>query len=149
VGFNSKARGLLGRLTLVIHLTAWAAGDEADPCMVSELTLGRALTILETYLVPMWHRVMAAFSKAPVVDGAHRIADYIRKKGLDGIRVADITKLEWPHLNDRKTIEDAFRHLVDRDWLAEPEPVSGARGRPSATYSVNPKVHRMSGDDHG
>jgi hypothetical protein len=149
VGFNSKARGLLGRLALVIHLTAWAAGDESDPCTVSELSLGRTLTILETYLVPMWRRVMAAFSKAPVVDSAHRIAEYIRKKRLDGIRVADITKLEWPHLNDRKTIEEAFRTLVDRDWLAEPQPVSGARGRPSATYIVNPKVHLMSEDDHG
>jgi hypothetical protein len=149
VGFNSKARGLLGRLALVIHLTAWAAGDESNPCTVSELSLGPALAILETYLVPMWRRVMAAFSKAPVVDSAHRIAEHIRKKGLDGIRVADITKLEWPHLKDRKAVEDALHYLVDRDWLAEPQPVSGARGRPSATYMVNPKVHLMSGDDHG
>jgi hypothetical protein len=152
-GFYSKARGLLGRLTLVIHLTAWAAGDEADPRVVSEQSLGRALAILEKYLAPMWHRVTAAFSKAPVVDGANRIAAYIRKKELTGIRVADITKLEWPEFPDRETVEAAFRALVDRDWLAEPEPVPGARGRPSAAYIVNPKVHQMfgagNGDDHG
>jgi hypothetical protein len=150
IGFYSKARGLLGRLTLVIHLTAWAAGDEGDPRTVSEQSLTRALAILEGYLVPMWRRVMAAFSKAPVVDGAHKIGEYIRKKGLDGIRVADISKLDWSGLNDRAAIEAALRTLVDRDWLAEPETVSGARGgRPSATYIVNPKVHLPSGGDHG
>ena len=150
VGFYSKARGLLGRLTLVIHLAAWAAGDESDPRTVSEQSLGRALAILEEYLVPMWRRVMAAFSKAPVVDGAHKIGEYIRKKGLDGIRVADISKQDWSGLNDRAAIEAALRTLVDRDWLAEPEAVSGPRGgRPSATYRVNPKVHLAFGGDHG
>jgi hypothetical protein len=150
IGFYSKARGLLGRLTLVIHLTAWAAGDEGDPRTVSEQSLARALAILEGYLIPMWRRVMAAFSKAPVIDGAHKIARLIITKRLDGIRVADITKLEWAGLNERADVEAAFRTLVDRDWLAEPEAGSGARGgRPSATYIVNPKVHLTFGGDHG
>jgi hypothetical protein len=63
---------------------------------------------------------------------------------------ADITKLEWAGLNERADVEAAFRTLVDRDWLAEPEAGSGARGgRPSATYIINPKVHLTSGCDHG
>ena len=145
-GFMGKARGLLCRLTLVLHLTAWAAGEEGDPKTVSTTSLGRALTILETYLVPTWARVMAAFGNMPSTSGAHRIAKMILDRRLSGIRVADITKQEWVGMKDRAAVLEAFTVLVDHEWLSVPDRQTGAKGgRPTASYAVNPRVFEMEG----
>ena len=143
-GFMGKARGLLCRLALVLHLTSWASGVEPDAKTVSVATLGQALTLLETYLVPTWTRVMSAFGNMPATCGAHRIAKMIVDRRLSGIRVADITKQNWTGLRDRSAVLEALTVLMDHGWLAMPEkPVAGRNGRPSSTYTVNPGIFDM------
>ena len=60
-GHLGKARGLLVRLCLVLHLASWAGGETDDPKTVELFSLTRAATLLEEYLVPMWDSIFAAF----------------------------------------------------------------------------------------
>ena len=148
-GFMGKARGLLCRLALVLHLTAWASGEESDPRTVSVGTFGRALTILETYLGPTWVRVMTAFGSTPTTSGAHRIAKWILEKRPATVRVGIITKLNWTGIQDRAAVTEALATLLDHDWLAVPERSIGTKGgRPSGSFVVNPRVFEMEAD-HG
>jgi hypothetical protein len=86
--------------------------------------------------------VIAAFGAPEGLAAAKRIADYIRAQRLEAIRPADITKLEWQGLRSVEEVEPAFAALVAGDWLAEPKQGTGRKGgRPSRTYTINPKVH--------
>jgi hypothetical protein len=149
-GFMNKQRGLLVRLALIIHLTAYAAGEETDPRSVSEKSLSRALHLVEDYLVPTWRRVLAAFGKTQTESASMRIARAILAERMNGIRVSDVLKRDWSGMKDRAAIEAAFDDLVARDWLALPERNTGPRGgRPSETYRVNPRVFDMEVGSHG
>jgi hypothetical protein len=148
-GFMNKQRGLLVRLALVIHLTAYAAGEETDPRAVSTRSLSRALALVEYYLVPTWRRVLAAFGKTQTESAAMRIARVIIAERMNGVRISDIIKRDGHGLKDRATAEAALDDLVARDWLAAPERTTGPRGgRPSETYRVNPRVFQMETGNH-
>ena len=144
-GLMAKARGLVGRLTLVIHLASWASGETPSPMTVEALSLTRALTLVEEYLIPTWRRVMAAFAQSLKDNGAMRIARMLIAKRLETIRPTDITKLDWAGLRDREAVMAALGVLVDNDWLAEPERASSGSkgGRPSERFTVNPKALRL------
>jgi putative DNA primase/helicase len=143
-GFMAKAPGLLVRLVLVIHLTAYFAGEESSPRDVSVKSLGRALMLLDEYLMPMWRRTLGAFGHSAEMAGARRIAKLILEKRLDRLRPADITKNGMTGLTDHDAVVKAMRVLVGRDWLREP-PTREGPGRQSATYAVNPRVHEKFG----
>lgn len=136
-----KARGLLVRLTLVLHLAAWAAKEMPNPQTVEPQSLERALKLLEEYLVPMWKRVFAAFGKTAADDGAHRIAKWIQEEKLTEVRVRDVRRKHWVGLSDDKEIRSALDMLVAHSWLGEVSKVSKG-GRPSEAYPVNPLVIR-------
>jgi hypothetical protein len=139
----AKSRGLLARILLVVHLASWASGEVHDACRISARSMTRALCLLEDYLIPMWRRTLAAFGGAAEINGARRIARYIRSKPRETIRVADITKLNWTGLKDRSAVMAAFDVLSAHDWLGEPERRPGVAGRPSASYRVNPLIYQF------
>ena len=142
IGFLGKGRGTLVRLALVIHLTRWTCGQAPEASTIDLLSLESAITLFETYLRPMYARVIAAFGAPEGHAAAKRIADHIRAQRLQTIRPADITKLEWQGLRCVEEVEPAFTALVAADWLAEPKQGTGPKGgRPSRTYPINPKVH--------
>jgi Protein of unknown function (DUF3987) len=142
IGFLGKGRGTLVRLALVIHLTRWTCGEAMEASTIDLLSLEAAITLFETYLRPMYGRVVAAFGAPEGHAAAKRIAEYIRAQGLQTIRPADITKLEWQGLRSVEEVEPAFTALVAADWLAEPKQRPGPKGgRPSRKYLINPKVH--------
>jgi putative DNA primase/helicase len=138
-GMMGKARGLLARLTLVIHLAAWAAGETPDPTTIVEESLSRALALLEEYLIPTWRRVFAAFGKTAADDGAHRIAKWIKAEKIQKVRFRDIRRKCWTGLSDDREIEPAIKMLVAHRWLGDPELTKN--GRPTTDYPVNPLVH--------
>lgn len=147
-GLLNKQRGLLVRLALVIHLAAYAAGEETNPREVSSRSFTRALTLVETYLVPTWKRVWSAFGKSKTESMSMRIGKTIIKERLTGVRLSDIMKRDWKDVK-KDAIEAAFADLVARDWLAPPERNTKPRGgRPSETYRVNPRVLSMGFSDH-
>ena len=142
IGFLGKGRGTLIRLALVIHLTRWTCGEATEASTIDLPSLEAAVTLFETYLRPMYGRVIAAFGAPEGHAAAKRIADHIRAQRLQTIRPADVTKLEWQGLRSVEEVEPAFTALVAADWLAEPKQGTGPKGgRPSRTFVVNPKVH--------
>ena len=139
-GMMGKARGLLVRLILVIHLAAWAAGEMPEAQTITKLSLDRAMVLLEQYLIPMWERIFAAFGKTAADDGATKIAKWIKEEKLDKVRFRDIRQKHWAGLLDDKEIQAAIDMLIANRWLGEVEKVSKG-GRPSVVYPVNPLVH--------
>jgi hypothetical protein len=140
-GMLGKARGLLVRLTLVIHLAAWAAGEHANPRDINTTSLTRALKLLEDYLLPTWRRVFAAFGKTAADDGAHRIAKWIKAERRTEVRFRDIRLKHWKGLSEDREIQAAINMLIAHRWLGDPIQ-KPTRGRPSTIYPVNPLVHK-------
>jgi DNA primase len=149
LGMMGKARGLLVRLILVIHLASWAGGEVPDPKVIGKTSLLRGLKLLEDYLIPMWRRVFAAFSRNPSDGGAARIAAYILETRVQDIRIRDILKKGWKGLATKEAVEEALSVLVEHGWLLEPERLTrgGARGgRKTVVYAVNPRVFEENQD---
>jgi hypothetical protein len=139
-GMMGKARGLLVRLVLVIHLASWAAGETSDPKTIQLRSLERAIKLLEEYLMPMWKRVFAAFGKTAADDGALRIAKWIKEEKVCEVKVRDVRRKHWSGLLEEREIQAALDMLVAYRWLG-PIQIASKTGRPSIYYHVNPLVH--------
>ena len=91
----AKAPGLVCRLAITIHLLRWTEGLADDRKFIDAASLDAAIAIFERFCRPMYERVCAAFGQVQAHEGASRIADLIKRKKLDKIRVGDVTKLDW------------------------------------------------------
>ena len=142
-GFMCKGPGLALRLAITIHLLRWTGG-EVDPRIIDPYSLDCAVGIFDRFCRPMYERVTAAFGEVVAHDAARRVADLIKRKKLDKIRVGEVTKMHWSGMRERAPIIAAFEALEDVDWLRRPQHTApGARGgRPSDSWIVNPKVHQ-------
>ena len=139
-GFLSKGAGLVLRLTITLHLFRWTSGETASPGLVDLAGLEPAIGLFERYCVPMYDRVCKAFGKPEAHEGAARLCDYIRRKKVTRLRVADVTKLHWQGLGDRAAVLKVLEALEDIDWLRRV--AAPTRGRPADSWAVNPKVHQ-------
>jgi hypothetical protein len=147
VGMMGKARGLVVRLVLVLHLAAWAGGEVHDPETITTQSLLRALKLLEDYLIPMWRRIHATFGKTASDTGAIRIANHILAKKLKETRVRDVLQKKWQGLTSREAVQSAFEVLIENAWLGEPSNLSRGGhkgGRKTHVYPVNPRVFELS-----
>lgn len=148
-GMMAKAEGLVARLALVMHLGSVAAREQGRIGEISRDTLTSALRLFHEYLRPTWRRLFHVFGASLAEDSARKIAARILEKKMATIRPGDITRLEWKGVHSRKDVLDAFAILVDADWIAKPDNKSKGRGRPSASYTVNPLVHGLFGVSTG
>lgn len=103
-----------------------------------------SIGIFERFCAPTYTRVCAAFGLVAAFDGAKRIANLIKRKRMDKIRIGDVTKQAWQGMRERKPIEDAMAALEDIDWLRKPATAGPRGGRPPDHWLVNPKVHQAS-----
>jgi hypothetical protein len=143
-GIMNKAPGALARIVLVLHLAAWASGDEASPRQVSKQSLHRGLRLLSDYLIPMWRRLRASFGGNAEFDAARKFAKHILHKNPVAVVPSVATQLKWRGFHDPRTAPRALDILVQLDWLKPPPPRgAGQVGRSSNSYSVNPRVHNM------
>jgi hypothetical protein len=143
-GHMGKARGLLVRLCLVLHLASWAGGETDDPKTVEPLSLTRAATLLGEYLIPMWKRIFAAFGSTAADVGAHRIAKWIKDGSVTKFGVREVRRKHWSGLLEDKEIQSALDMLVAHSWI-RPEQVSTGGRPPSQPFVVNPRVHSSGG----
>ncbi|MBF0625880.1 MAG: DUF3987 domain-containing protein, partial [Magnetococcales bacterium] len=142
-GFMNKGRGLLGRLALVLHLGRWAAGQTDDPREVEPATLEQAIGLLEEYLIPMWRRVTALFAHPiPPAEAPRlpRLGRFLQAWEGDSVRVADITRRQWPGLATSAEVTPLFQRLVEHDWLGEPLEAGGRRI--TAPWPINPRIRQ-------
>jgi hypothetical protein len=85
-------------------------------------------------------RIQRPSSSECAHEGAARLCDYIRRKKLTRLRVADVTKLHWQGMGDRAAVLKVLEALEDIDWLRRV--AAPTRGRPADSWAVNPKVHK-------
>jgi hypothetical protein len=141
IGFYSKERGLFCRVCLVLHLATCAS--TTDPYDTISLdTLKKTIRLFESYIEPMWDRVMAAFGRTSVDDAAKKIAEWIRQEKPEFIKPRDIQQNGWRDLKDLKSIDEALNLLIAHRWIGEGQTTTpGPKGgRPSLAYKVNPLV---------
>ena len=124
------------RLTITLHLFRWTCGETESPGLVDLASLEPAIGIFERYCVPMYDRVCKAFGEPEAHEGAARLCDYIRKKKLTRLRVADITKLHWQGMAERAAVLKALEALEDIDWLRRVASAPPGAGRRTAGWST-------------
>ncbi|MFW5639737.1 MAG: hypothetical protein ACOC0H_01060 [Thermodesulfobacteriota bacterium] len=135
---RGKADGLVNRLALVLHLGAWATGEESDPLRVSGKSFLRAAGLYGGYLFPMWRRIMAAFYSDGSESGAERILKWITEEEIKEFSVRDIKRKCWAGLTDADQVDDAVEVLTENHFISElTKPTK--KGRPPKKYAVNPK----------
>lgn len=134
-----KGEGLVCRLALVIHLAAWACGEEAAALQISETSIVRAITLAEEYLFPMRRRVLAAFSTTQAESAAEGLAEKIASNNIESFTVRDIRQRKWKGLKDNDAILDAVGILKDHHWVQGPVKEKTC-GRSKDVFLVNPEV---------
>lgn len=130
----AKYRKLIPTLALIHHL----ASDNAGP--VSELSVLSALTWGE-YLESHANRIYAtAIDRS--ASGARTIVRHLRNGGLESRFTArKVHRKEWSGLTDIADVTDALELLEERGFVRSIEvPTTAGGGRPTITYTVNPKV---------
>jgi putative DNA primase/helicase len=129
----SKYRKLVPAIALACAL----AESEIE---VSESSLSRALAWAE-YLESHAARIYAAGTSLET-DSATALLNKIKaKKVEDNFKAQDVYLKGWARLNSPEAVKPALRMLCDLDCLKREDRPSGITGgRPSTTYSINPKL---------
>lgn len=126
----AKYRKLIPALALINHLAEGGAGS------ISEAAILRALAFAE-YLETHARRAYAAGSEAETAT-AKAILTRIRKGELsEGFKARDVYRRGWSNLSNQSHVQAGLDLLSDLDWLAAKTTQTG--GRPSVTYSINPR----------
>jgi putative DNA primase/helicase len=129
---REKYRKLVPAVALICHLADEPAGGG-----IGQRSLLRALAWLD-YLDSHARRAYASVMR-PDADGARELLKRIRRGELPRrFRLRDVYRNGWSRLCDREHARGAARMLVDFDYLAEADEVTG--GRPTSSYDVNPKA---------
>jgi putative DNA primase/helicase len=127
----SKYRKLVPALALISHLADSGRGP------ISKTALLRALSIA-AYAAAHARRCYSAGAQAGVA-AAKAILSRLRKGDLkEGFSLRDTMRSHWGNLTDLEQVSAGLALLVDLFWLAPKTIRTG--GRPSTTYSINPRA---------
>ena len=137
-GFMGKKRGLLVRICLVIHISAYISDEEKDPHYLSLRSLERAIKLVENYCVPMWKRVLGSFSQSPVEMGAEKIVSWLKRDKPSKFTVRDIKRKGWRGLREDGSVLGALDILIEKDWVRKDS--VNSRGRHANRFIVNPLI---------
>jgi putative DNA primase/helicase len=131
-GHLAKYRKLVPALALI---NAVADGEQFD---VSQGSLRRALDFAK-YLETHARRVYGSAIEGEAA-AARAILKRIRLGSIkDGFTVRDIQRHDWSHLTDREQIVAGLTLLCDLNYLVPRQLRIGEGGRPSTTYTINPR----------
>lgn len=73
--------------------------------------------------------------------GALTLGKKLREGKLrDGFTARDVSQKEWSGLSNERATQAALNRLERAQWIKGIEPDSGAAGRPTVRYSINPKI---------
>ncbi|UTS79768.1 YfjI family protein [Phaeobacter piscinae] len=134
-----KMPGLVVRVANVLAHLDWAANPDGEPVTsINADHVGRACHFVGEHLRPHAHRAYGAAKTPPEVRGAKVIAEIIQREGLRLFKVRDIQHRERNGLATAGEVKAALNVLMDADWLREIK--DGTGGRPSVSYTVNPRL---------
>lgn len=134
----SKYRSLVPSLALIFAVADGVGGDV--PLKYVQQAVRWA-----AYLRPHAERAFASSTKSDVRRAKALVAKLKSGEVADGFRPADVYLKHWKGLADPHSVEMATDMLCDLGYLRriERKPEGRQGGRPSVTFSVNPKVMAM------
>lgn len=131
----SKLEGYAARLALVLHLAEWAAGDDASPGPVDELSIARGVE-LSRWFGHEARRVYAILSESDDDRETRRLVEWIERKG-GTVTVRDVTRGPREYRGDPERAAKALGELVAAGvgrW--EVDDHAGGRGRPADRFRL-------------
>lgn len=140
LGHYGKLPGIVLRLALTLEYLSWCLGSEAEPQIISSLTLGRAIDLVDVYFKPMAERVYGDAALPPEEKRAAMLARRIWKNKNPMVNANDIRRYwKLPGLRESAAVKSALLVLVDLGWLCKAIPVN-TKGKSKENYHVNPSV---------
>ncbi len=146
----AKRPGTVLRLSAIIEMIEWAAGDgDVAPETVTLQSIERATKLVDDYFIPMAERV---FGDAALPENERAAATLAKQIALGRIgnkkagarlilNARDVRRMKLPGLRRADEVEAAIQVLIDSDWLRPlPPQKSPAGGRPSKDFEINPAV---------
>jgi len=133
----AKYRSLMPSLALLIHL-AEVADREAALTPVTVDAAARAAAWCE-YLESHARRVYGMHAMAEVEGARTLLAKLMRGDIQSPFTARQVYRNHWSRLASPAEVEAACGILQDHDWLRSEE-VRGDTGRPTVTYTLNPKA---------
>lgn len=141
LSFVGKLSGLTIRISLILALLDWAAGEAETPHEISQDHFGRAAHFVETYVLPMARRAYADGSTPKAERAARRLVSIIQEQGWRSFTTGDIFRLERAGLSAKAEIDPALSLLEDAHIIrAIHQPAKAQGGRPARLFGVNPAL---------
>jgi len=133
----AKYRKLVPALSLIHHLASGEVGPVGELSVLAALAWGE-------YLESHANRIYAAAIDASAA-GARTIVRNLRNGSLPSrFRARDVYRHKWSGLTEMAEVNDALEVLEDHGWVRSAEvPTTAGGGRPTVTYTANPKGLRQ------
>ena len=143
--FVGKTPGMVLRIALVLLYMDWIEADRsAEPSEVPKSVIERAITLVDTYFIPMAHRTLFDVAMPPEERNARFVAKYIMKRKPEVINLSKFCREAGSPVRDRGDAKAAFEYLVESGWLQ----YIGGRdcdykgGKQRMDYAVNPTLYK-------
>ncbi|WP_233499389.1 DUF3987 domain-containing protein [Pararhodobacter sp. CCB-MM2] len=145
LSFIGKLPGLAVRMSLVLGMLDWAAGDaDAEPHNVTPYHFGRAAHLVESYLLPMARRAYADAAGTKGERAGRRLVALIREQGWTRFYARDVRRIERQGLARMEDINPGIEALTEGDLIRPLEMDGNPKGgRPQRLFAVNPIVHKV------
>ena len=136
--FLGKLPGIVARLSLVLAMLDWAAGDQPVPPKRSGSRPSIAPVISRTTICCRWRGARMRKRRPSVEERAARtLAQVLRKEAVEHITKPWVLNLALEGLRSSRQVEAALKLLVEANILLEFKVPTG--GRPKFEWLVNPR----------
>ena len=142
LSFLGKLPGMAARLALVLGFLDWAADGAEQPHEITVRHFGRAVHLVEAYLLPMARRAYADAATSKPERAARRLVAIIREQGWQRFTSRDVLRLDRAGLGSKAELDPALTLLADGDCIRPIDPPANPKGgRPQRLFLVNPALH--------
>lgn len=143
--FLGKGQGYVLRLALLLELLWWASSESAEQTEVSAEAIQAAISLYDSYLLPMCERVYYMYYSPAYNIEARALAHWIIENKLESFTLRDVyNNGNIKHLRRKEPTEKAAKRLVELNWLHYEDTRAGAtKGKCRRTYYVNPEVYEL------
>jgi putative DNA primase/helicase len=141
--FLGKGQGYVLRLALLLELLWWSSSESAEPTEVTAEAIQTAISLYDSYLLPMCERVYNMYYSPEENIEARALARWIIENKPEKFILRDVyNNGNVKYLRIRKTAEKGAKRLMELNWLqSETSRNSNTKGKRRTTYYVNPEVY--------
>jgi len=141
LSFVGKLPGMAARLALVLGYLDWAAEHTEHPGEITAGHFGRAVLLVETYLLPMARRAYADAATPKAERAARRLVAIIREQGWQSFTSRDVLRLDRAGLGGKAELDPALAALIEGECIrVVVETAQPQGGRPKRLFTVNPAL---------